>query len=61
MEKIKEILSKRENVDPIYLDYIGKTEVRDFDRFDIYYFNILDPNHKRYKSTIAYKDIFYNF
>lgn len=44
MEKAKQKLAKRLNVDPKYLDFIGKDNMG-------YYFNVIDRKHKDYKST----------
>lgn len=55
IKKIKKSLLKREDINSIcHLDFIGKTEERKFKKYDAYYFNINDPKHRRYRSTISY-------
>ena len=57
IKKIKKSLLKTSDINSIYhLDFIGKTEERKFKKYDAYYFNIIDPKHKRYRSTILYID-----
>lgn len=49
-------LSKSEKVKPKDLEYIGSEDYRTNGEGSILiHFNIMNPRHKRYKSTIAYK------
>jgi hypothetical protein len=48
-------LSKQEKVKPQYLDFIGAEDYRKEMGYILLYFNIEDPKHHRYQSTIGYK------
>jgi hypothetical protein len=52
---MKEICEEK-NVRAQYVDYIGYTDVAFMkgDNAKMYQFNILDPNHPDYKSTVAW-------
>ena len=54
IELAKKALVKREKINPKYLQYIGFTDVRDLGMGVQYNFNILDPKHPRYNSTIVW-------
>lgn len=42
------------NVDPQFLEFIGIQDERNTVGKMIYLFNIMDPTHKRYRSTVAF-------
>jgi len=41
------------NVAPAFLEFIGTTDARCVGKGVLYMFNILDPQHERYESTVA--------
>jgi hypothetical protein len=55
IEKIIKKLSKQYKTDPNNIKYLNVTE-EPLLRKRLYWFNILDKSHPKFKSTIAYKE-----
>lgn len=55
IKKVKKILGKKYNLNPSNIEYLNVTE-EPLIKKRIYWFNILDKNHPKFKSTIAYNE-----
>lgn len=56
MEEARLKVAAREDINPKYLSFLEKQEERDIVIADLWYFNIEDPNHRKYKSTVVYME-----
>lgn len=57
IETVKRIVGIREKVDVDALDYIGMQDERRTVGKVIYLFNIMDPLHWRYRSTVSFLEV----
>lgn len=55
LDKIIKILSKKYKVDPINIKYLNVTE-EPLLKKRLYWFNITDKSHPKFKSTVTYKE-----
>jgi hypothetical protein len=54
MTKILFYLAAKYNVAAVFLEYIGAQDERETLGKVIYHFNITDPTHARYRSTVVW-------
>lgn len=52
--QVREELAKEHDVDANLLEFIGTSDARQFCGMYVLNFNIIDPKHKAYLSTVAY-------
>lgn len=57
LPSIKKIVANREGVSASLLEYIGCQDERQTVGKLIYLFNILDPLHWRYRSTVSFMEV----
>ena len=55
MQEILNSTAMANDVAPQFLEYIGMQDERHTAGCILYLFNIMDPAHQRYRSTIAFK------
>ena len=48
-------MALKERVNPFKLDYIGIGDYKEMLGYNLEYFNVMDPAHPKYKSTVAVK------
>ena len=53
LNKMKEILAREEKTKAKFIKFIGKTEEPMINKVQ-FWFNLMDPDHPRYKSTMMY-------
>jgi len=54
MNAIQSNLAKKYNVNAAFLEFIGVQDERETIGKRIYHFNVMDPHHDKYRSTVVW-------
>jgi hypothetical protein len=54
VREAKAILAEKHNVDYESLEFIGIQDETEMMNLKLYHFNVMDPGHSKYKSTVSY-------
>ena len=54
VREAKTILAEKHNVEYESLEFIGIQDETEMMSLKLYHFNVMDPGHSKYKSTVSY-------